>query len=81
MDILETIFGLHLIIGFVVTILLLVKFTDKPEEYFISPRFIYDNTKLNIFGVILISLLIFLIATYYYIIIFIYWITHIGRRK
>ena len=49
-------------------------------KYYGTPKYIYNNSNLNWFGVIMLSFLIFILIPAYYIICFIYWICHVGRK-
>ena len=48
-------------------------------SYNLSPKDIYDNSKLNIFGTIVVFLILVCIIPVYYLIMLIYLITHMGR--
>lgn len=50
-------------------------------NYYASPKDLYESSKMNIFGVILSSIGIFIICPTYYIFLFTYWICHIGRKE
>ena len=49
-------------------------------KYWGCPNYIYDNTKMNIFGVMTIFTVLLCIMPFYYIGWFIYWAFHIGRE-
>ena len=53
---------------------------DEKYMYYYCPKWIYKNTKCNIFGVLLIFLLLFILAPVYYLLWFIYWLCHVGRK-
>ena len=54
---------------------------DKKYDYFLSPKYIYENTKMNVLGVIFSTIFLFILSPFYYIFLFIYWIFHIGRKS
>lgn len=62
--------------------LFFITFTDKSGicMYYGCPKYIYDNSTLNVFGVILVFLLFFILMPIYYIIWFWYWLFHVGRK-
>lgn len=51
------------------------------KEYALSPNWFYSNSKMNKLGCWATSLLISCIATFYYVILFFYWVSHIGRKQ
>ena len=53
---------------------------SESSMYFLCPKCIYEITKLNIFGVIIASIILIAIFPLYYITWFSYWICHVGRR-
>lgn len=71
---------LSIILNIVGVIIFYVTITDKKNYmYCLSPKWIYDNSKLNIFGTILLFLFLMLLIPTYYILWFIYWLCHVGR--
>lgn len=62
--------------------LFFITFTDKSGicMYYGCPKYIYDNSTLNVFGVILVFLLFFILMPIYHIIWFWYWLFHVGRK-
>ena len=72
---------IFLYIPFQIIILYCIFFeTDGIEGEWGTPKYIYDNTDCNMFGCILITLLGIVLIPVYYIIYFIYFICHIGRK-
>lgn len=49
--------------------------------YCCCPKYIYDNSDLNVFGVIIVFLLLFALMPLYYVLWFGYWLIHVGRKK
>ena len=58
--------------------------TDNKESkeymYWGCPKYIYNHSKLNIFGVMLVYLFFFILFPIYYVLWFIYWLVHVGRK-
>ena len=54
--------------------------TSDIPTYFGCPKYIYDHSKLNVFGVIGSSIILFCLIPLYYILWFLYWIGHVGRK-
>lgn len=56
--------------------------TDEKKlyMYYGCPKYIYNNSKLNVFGVFLVFLLCFILGPVYYLLWFIYWLFHVGRK-
>lgn len=54
---------------------------DNFKEYRQCPRDLYDNTKLNWFGVIVAFLGLFLLFPVYYLLLGLYWLFHVGRKE
>ena len=52
----------------------------RDEEYYGTPKYIYDHSYLNVFGVILSTIGLILLCPLYYLLYFIYWLCHVGRR-
>lgn len=48
--------------------------------YYGCPKYIYDNSTLNAFGVFIAFLLCFIFVPVYYILWFGYWLLHVGRK-
>ena len=49
-------------------------------KYYYCPQYIYDNSTFNVFGVLLMFLLMFIMIPLYYLLWFGYWICHVGRK-
>lgn len=56
--------------------------TDKEKlyMYYGYPKYIYNNSRLNVFGVLLTFLLCFILIPVHYILWFGYWLIHVGRK-
>lgn len=50
------------------------------DRYILSPKWLYNNSKVNKFGVVLYFILLSLIIPEYYLLMFLYWVTHVGRK-
>ena len=53
---------------------------DSLYIHYGSPKYIYDNSKLNWFGAVVSFLGLFLLFPVYYLMLGIYWLFHIGRK-
>lgn len=69
---------MYIIVNFIV--FLASPYILKLQKYYGSPKYIYENSRLNIVGVFFSSVLCFMLFPLYYICMFIYWIFHIGRK-
>ena len=74
-EVLYAMLVLYGVISLAGSIFLLSYFFDGKS--FGSPKYIYGNSTMNIFGVILSVIILFILFPLYYIILFIYWICHI----
>ena len=56
--------------------------TDEKRRYMYygCPKYIYNNSTLNVFGVLVTFLLYFIFIPVYYILWFGYWLLHVGRK-
>ena len=68
----------YIVISGFITLLLLN--SGALKDYYGSPKYIYNNSIMNIIGVILCTILFFILTPWYYFIMFIYWICHVGRK-
>ena len=71
---------MYVIVSIYISCHLIVYFIEDPDECWLSPRYLYETSNMNIIGVILIFITVFALAPLYYIVVFIYWVCHIGRR-
>lgn len=64
-----------------ISLLLIVLSTEyKATRYYGCPKYIYENSKLNKFGVFASVLVLAVAFPLYYIFWFVYWLCHIGRE-
>lgn len=80
-EILLAVIGLYLFISVVASLGLIREFIDDPEEYIGSPKNLYEESEMNILGVLITVIVLAFCVPLYYIVIFSHWITHVGRRK
>lgn len=71
---------IYICLSIMASIGLLKEFFDDPEEFCLSPRCLYENSEMNICGVLLVFVLLVICVPLYYLVVFLYWITHVGRR-
>lgn len=62
--------------------LIAIHHSDDPDtsEWLGSPKYLYDNSKLNIVGVILTTVVLIILLPIYYGYLLLYWIFHVGRK-
>lgn len=73
--------SLFMFISVIISIILLNFSITNKELYYGCPKYLYVHSNLNILGVILCSILLFVLIPLYYFLYFIYWICHIGRSN
>ena len=55
--------------------------TKDIHLYWLTPKYMYDNTGMNWLGVALSFVCLFPFLSFYYIGTFVYWICHLGKKK
>ena len=58
-----------------------VWFDGDLDEYPLSPKNIFEESEMNILGCMLVLIFLITFIPFYYIVIFLHWICHVGRRK
>lgn len=79
----EVLIALLFILYFVSCVLSPIFFSYIKKQdiyYYGSPKYIYNNSTLNVFGTLMLSLIILFLAPIYYLLWLIYWLCHVGRR-
>lgn len=51
------------------------------NKYFFAPKYLYKKTTMNKFGCYLCSFLICIFIPVYFIVMFCYWLLHVGREE
>lgn len=57
-----------------------VWFDGDLDEYPLSPKNIWEESEMNILGIILALIFLLIFIPVYYLVIFLHWICHVGRR-
>lgn len=77
----ELLLGLYFILTIVFFIISLVMSNGKISVFWITPNSLYDSENVNYVTCILIFLFLLIINPITYFLGFLYWITHVGRKK
>ena len=74
-------YGVFSIIISMAVFFLAVTDEKKLYMYYGCPKYIYDNSELNVFGVLLSFSLCFVLIPVYYLLWLGYWLIHVGRKR
>lgn len=81
-EIIKILIAIYTISSPIVSVLLFLgTLYDEKKLYYGCPNYIYRNSKLNKFGVFLLFLFFLILVPLYYLMWFVYWICHVGRKE
>ena len=81
---LETFLMIQVMLSFISALMIMMIFITPKETrpmYMLCPSHLYRSTKLNVFGVMIIFILLLVPLLTYYAFWFVYWLFHVGRKK